>query len=585
MSYRNPILALLKHTSPNKGKIIFACLCSTLNKICDIVPEILIGLSIDVIVNQKNSVIATLGIVDPYTQLCVVGGLTALLWILESLFEYLYSIAWHSLAQEIQHHLRLKTYAGLQEQDMAYFEKTTTGQLLNTLYADINLMERFFSEGLNQVIQLAVNIIVMGAIFFYLSTTLAILTLLPIPFVVGIAYYFQHTLANLYTHVRETASDLSSHIAYRLQGIATIKSYTTQDYELALLQKEDSVYMQANHRALQVSALYIPTVRMAIMVGFIMSLVIGGFSALNGTMPINWYATLVFLTQRFLWPFTSLTQITDMYEMAASCAKRILAVLNSHPNIHSGNDMLNLSSMAGTISFNNVSFAYHSGEANIFDAINFELPAKKTAAFVGSTGSGKSTIIKLLLRFYDPTQGTILIGGTNIKNLTLTDLRACIGLVSQDVYVVEGSIADNISYGTFDASREEIIKAAQMAHAHDFIMALPKEYDTKVEEHGKNLSGGQRQRIAIARAIIKKSPILIFDEATSAIDNETEAAIQQSMSSLTHNHTIIIIAHRLSTVQHADTIFVLNQGTIIETGDHASLLEKNGAYAKLWHAH
>jgi len=585
MASHNPIIALLKHASPNKGKIIFASLCSIFNKICDIVPEILIGISIDIVVNQEHSVIARMGITDPYTQMYVVGGITALLWILESVFEYLYTIAWHSMAQTIQHNLRLKTYAKLQEQDMAYFENTTTGQLLNTLYADINLMERFLSEGPNQVIQLTVNIVVMGTIFFYLSTTLALLTLLPIPFVIGIAYYFQHKLANLYTHVRESASNLSSHIAYRLQGITTIKSYTTENYELALLQKEDRAYMYANHNALQINALYIPIVRMAIMVGFILSLIMGGFAALNGTMPINWYAALVFLTQRFLWPFTSLTQITDMYEMATSCAKRILEVLHGNPTIHSGKNTLKINSIRGAISFNNVSFTYQTSSSPIFNNINFELPAKKTIAFVGSTGSGKSTIIKLLERFYDATSGTICIDGNNIKDLTLTDLRAAIGLVSQDVYIVEGTIADNISYGTFNASREEIANAAIMARAHNFIMELSEQYDTKVQEHGKNLSGGQRQRIAIARAVIKKSPILIFDEATSAIDNETEAAIQQSMSSLTHNHTIIIIAHRLSTVQNADTIFVLNKGSIIETGNHTSLLEKNGAYAKLWYAH
>lgn len=583
MKYTNAFITLLGYASPSKGKIVFASLCSILNKICDIVPEILIGISIDVIVNQHHSIIAKLGIMNPFHQLYLVGGLTAFLWILESVFEYLYSITWRGLAQDIQHDLRLKTYATIQNLDLAYFENKTTGGLLNILQDDINQLEQFLSQGPNEIIQLTVNIIVMGLIFLYLSPMLALLTLLPIPFVIGIAYYFQHKLAHLYEIVRHNSANLASHIAYRLQGIATIKSYTTESYELDLLRQESNHYQKANRDANRINAQYIPIVRMAIMVGFIMSLVVGGIYALQGKIPINWYAALVFLTQRFLWPFTSLTTITDMYERSLACAKRILDILTSSRTIHDGTDHLSINSINGTINFKDVSFSYSNG-IQIFNKINFEIPAKQTVAFVGSTGSGKSTIIKLLLRFYDSTSGFISIDNQNIKNLYLNDLRSSIGLVSQDVYVIDGTIADNIAYGTFSASRDAVIEAAKMAQAHDFIMELPKTYDTKIEEHGKNLSGGQRQRLSIARAIMKKSPILIFDEATSAIDNETEAAIQQSMAKLKSDHTIIIIAHRLSTVRNADIIFVLEKGVIIESGSHETLLKMHGAYANLWNA-
>lgn len=583
MKNTNAFIALLKYTSPNKGRIIFASVCSILNKICDIVPEILIGISIDIIVNQQHSVVAKLGITNPFNQLYLVGGITALFWILESLFEYLYSITWRGLALDMQHDLRLKTYATIQDLDLAYFENKTTGGLLNILQDDINQLEQFLSQGPNEIIQLTVNIIVMGLIFFYLSPTLALLTLLPIPFVIGIAYYFQHKLAYLYQIVRQTSGSLASHMAYRLQGIATIKSYTTESYELEKLREESNLYQEANRNANRVTAQYIPIVRMAIMVGFIMSLVVGGVYALQGKIPINWYAALVFLTQRFLWPFTSLTTITDMYERSIACAKRILDILTSSRSIYTGPNHLDISMIKGAITFNNVSFIYNNG-MQIFSNINIEIPAKQTVAFVGPTGSGKSTIIKLLLRFYDSNSGTISIDNQNIRNIKLNDLRDSIGLVSQDIYLVNGTIADNISYGTFNASREAIIEAAKMAQAHDFIMALPEGYDTKVQEHGKNFSGGQRQRISIARAIIKKSPILIFDEATSAIDNETEAAIQKSMTKLKPDHTIVIIAHRLSTVRNADIIFVLEKGVIVESGNHEALLKMNKSYASLWNA-
>ncbi len=582
MRSSNEFIQLLKHTSFHYGKVVFAIICSTLNKICDIVPEILIGISIDTIVNQHNSLLSKLiGLTNPYHQIYVIGGITALFWIFESIFEYLYSITWHSIAQDIQHQLRLQSYATIQNLDLAYFENTTTGGLLHTLQNDIDQLQQFLKQAPNEVIQLTVNILVMGTIFFYLSPTLALLTLLPIPFVVGIAYYFQHKLADLYEKVRQTSNNLSGHIAQRLQGITTIKSYTTESYELALLENQSALYRTANKNANHVNAEYIPIVRMAIMIGFIVSLVIGGMYTLQGIIPINWYAALVFLTQRFLWPFTNVSAITDMYEQSLASAKRILSILESKPTIEGSNNPLNLDAIASDITFNHVSFAYNNG-IPILQDINFVIPAQKTIAFVGATGSGKSTIIKHLLRFYDATNGTIYIGNHDIKSLPLSQLRSIIGLVSQDIYLVDGTIADNIAYGSFKASKEEIIAAAKMAHAHDFIMKLSDGYDTKVQENGKNLSGGQKQRLAIARAIIKKAPILIFDEATSAVDNETEAAIQKSLNQIRANHTIIIIAHRLSTVRNADTIFVLDKGKIIESGKHEELLMKEGAYANLW---
>lgn len=581
MKTKNAFIQLIQYTHPRKSTILWAIICSILNKLCDIVPEILIGIAIDIVVNQHLSIVAQLGIANPFHQLYVVGFITALLWIFESIFEYLYSIAWRSLAQEIQHNVRLKAYDTVQELDMQYFENTTTGGLLNILKDDIAQLELFLSQGPNEIIQLMVNVIVMGSIFLYLSPMLALMTIIPLPFVIGIAYYFQHKLARLYETVRHYSARLATHLTYRLHGITTIKSYTTQQYELALLQKESVLYQSACQSAHRINAQYIPTVRMAIMVGFIMSLIGGGIYALQGIIPLNWYAALVFLTQRFLWPFTTVTTITDLYEQALASSKRILTLLTSRPTITSGTKVLDSNRTQGAITFDNVSFAYASG-TKIFNTLSLSILAKTTIAFVGTTGSGKSTLIKLLLRLYDATAGSILIDQHNINDLTLDSLRKTIGLVSQDVYVVEGTIADNIAYGTFEASRDEIMNAAKMAQAHDFIMSLPQGYNTVVQEHGKNLSGGQRQRLAIARALLKKSPILIFDEATSAIDNETEAALNQSMTQLAQDHTIIIIAHRLSTVRNADTIYVLDQGSIIESGNHEQLLDAQGVYAQLW---
>ncbi len=464
---------------------------------------------------------------------------------------------------------------------MAYYENKTTGGLLSVVNDDINQLELFLSEGPNACLQLLVNILVIGSVFVYISPILAFLTVLPIPFVIFIAYFFQYRLSVLYETVRERVASLGGHLAGRLGGIMTIKSYTSESYELDCLAQESLLYKQDNHRASRVNAAYIPIVRMGVLCGFIMSLVVGGTFALQGTLAISAFGMLVFLTQRFLWPFTEVTKITDMYERSMASARRVFAVLHEQPSIKDGTQTFDLPLIKGALHFDHVSFAYANG-LEIFNNLSLEIPAHKTVAFVGTTGSGKSTIIKLLLRLYDNTKGSILLDGTDIKTVTTASLRRAIALVSQEVYLINGTVADNISYGITNASREKIIEAAKMAEAHDFIMQLPQGYETQLGENGKNLSGGQRQRLAIARAVFKNPPIFIFDEATSALDNETEASVQRSMTQVARNHTMIIVAHRLSTVRHADTIFVMEKGAIVESGNHDELLHKNGTYARLW---
>jgi len=584
MSSKNPIIFLLQHTSINKMKVAFATLCSALNKVCDIVPEILIGISIDVVVNQERSLVARTGITDPFEQLYLVGGITALLWILESVFEYLYSITWHSIAHDIQNQLRINTYKAVQQQDLLFFETTTQGALLNTLYDDINQLKQFLSQFPNEVLQLTVNVLILGPLFFWLAPQIALATLLPIPLVIATAYYFQNKLAALYQTVRERSADVASYIAYRLHGITTIKSYATEEYEMSGLERISSAYAATASRTSAVQAQYIPLVRMAIMAGFITALIMGGTYVLAGKLPINWYAALVFLSQRFLWPFTSVSNMTDMYEQTTACATRIAALLGQRPTIvddaHVADHTI---AQAGAIHIKDLSFGYN-GRPLLFNNLNLSLPAKKIVAFVGGTGSGKSSIVKLLLRFYQPQRGTITIDGQDITAITLEALRKTIAVVSQEGYLVEGTIADNIRYGSFSASDDAVITAARQAHAHDFIAKLSDGYETIVQEHGKNLSGGQRQRISLARALLKKAPIMVLDEATSAVDNETEAAIGQSIAALDGVQTVIIIAHRLASVRSADTIYVLDHGSIVEQGSHAQLLEKNGYYAKLWNS-
>lgn len=578
----NKIIALLDYVKPNKLLIFGAVICSAINKVCDIFPEILLAVAVDVVVRQQNSVVAKmLEVSDPAHQLYLVAATTAVLWLFESLFEYLYFMIWHQVAQQIQHDVRLATYKKIQSLDLVYFENKTIGGLLTILQDDVAQLEEFLSKGPNEVIQLVVNIAVIGSLFMFISPMLFALTVVPIPFVIAIAYYFQYTLSILYKDMRKVTSGMASHLVYRLQGLITIKSYCTQSYEFTKLAEESARYKNTFNAVNSVTAFYIPLVRIVMMIGFFVTMIVGGLQVLNGKIAMYWYAELIFLIQRFLWPFASLTQISDMYRKSQASATRILTVLQTQPTIIDGPNAVEIRNCPGTIQFDKVDFVYD-GSDMIFHNLSFTIPQRTTAAFVGSTGSGKSTLAKLLLRFYDVESGVINVAGYNIKDIKIDNLRASIGLVSQEVYIIDGTIAQNIAYGTFQASRESIQKAAQMAQIHDFIIQLPDGYDTRLEEYGKKLSGGQRQRISIARALLKDSCILIFDEATSALDNETEAEISKSMDKLRQTHTVIIIAHRLSTVKNADIIFVMDHGKIAESGTHEQLLLKNGIYAQLW---
>ncbi|WP_317134632.1 ABC transporter ATP-binding protein [Leptolyngbya sp. 7M] len=321
--------------------------------------------------------------------------------------------------------------------------------------------------------------------------------------------------------------------------------------------------------------------RFLILLGFVLTLYLGGREVLQGNLSVGIYGFMVFIVQNLLWPFTELSEIMDEYQRAMASVRRVMGLLDTPVAIPHGDRSLPLKTVQGEVQFDNITFAYN-GRNPVLKQLSLHVPAGKIIGIVGATGSGKSTLVKLLLRFYEVQNGRILIDNVDIRELNLLDLRQCIGWVSQDVFLFHGTIAENIRYGSFDVTHEQIIQAAKLAEAHEFIEQLPQGYDTIVGERGQKLSGGQRQRLAIARAILKDPPILILDEATSAVDNETEAAIQKSLQVITQNRTTIAIAHRLSTIRHASCIYVMDQGQIVERGTHEELLSLNGVYANLW---
>ncbi|MCB0414722.1 MAG: ABC transporter ATP-binding protein [Bdellovibrionales bacterium] len=580
-SKSSPLSRLLFYLSPYRSRVIRASAFSVLNKLFDIMPEVLIGMAIDVVVNKEASFLARMGVADYIHQLAILGALTFVIWVCESLFEYLYNLEWRRLAQIVQHKMRMETYEHAQNLDLAYYEDQSTGNLVAIINDDVNQLERFLDNGAVQLIHVMTSVVAVGAIFFYLSPLIASLAFAPIPVILWGAFYFQKRAQPLYAKVRNAAGQISARLTGNLSGIVTIKSFTAEPIEMRNLESDSQKFLEANEQAIRLSSAFIPLIRMAILTGFIFTLVIGGYLTMKGQLPVGSYGVLVFLTQRLLWPLTGLAQTVDNYERAMASSNRILDLLQTPIGIIDNKDSEMDGPIKGEIEFKEVSFKYSTGPMRL-KGISFKMAQGLNYAFVGPTGSGKSTLMKLLLRFYEPTEGQIFIDGQPLHRYPLKRLRQAIGLVSQDVFLFQASLKANILYGRPDATDEEVLRAANLAEVDEFAQHLPMGYETPVGERGQKLSGGQKQRIALARAILKNAPILILDEATSAVDNETEAAIQRSLSKISKGRTILVIAHRLSTVVDADMILVIENGQIKEQGNHNLLVQNEGLYKNLW---
>ena len=577
----SPLRRLLVHLSPQRRLVLAAAACSLLNKLFDLAPPALIGLAVDVVVRGQQSLLAGFGLATVAQQLWMLALLTFVIWAAESLFEYLYDVLWRNLAQITQHRLRLEAYDHLQQLELAFFEQDSSGRLMTVLNDDINQLERFLDRGANQILQLITTVLVVGIGMAVVAPEVAMFAYLPIPVILWGSLRFQRQLAPRYREVRACAGDLASRLANNLGGMLTIKSFTAEALELEQLSRESQAYRSSNARAIRLSAAFIPLIRFAILFAFLSILLVGGFQALNGQLPVATYSVMVFITQRLLWPLTALGRTLDEYQRSMASAKRVLDLIDTPITIRSGPTALNLQLARGEVRFEAVHFAY-SQRLPLLQGFDLVVQAGSTVGIVGATGSGKSTVVKLLLRLYEHQKGRILLDGRPIEQLQLQDLRRAIALVSQDVYLFHGTVAENIAYGVSHPDRDAIQRAAQLAEVAGFIDTLLDGYDTLVGERGQRLSGGQRQRIALARAILKDAPVLVLDEATAAVDNDTEAAIQRSLEQITRDRTTVVIAHRLSTVRHADRIVVMDSGRIVEQGTHESLLNLEGVYANLW---
>mgnify|MGYP000102896389 CR=1 FL=1 len=576
---QNSLKNLYLYSKEQETKVRRGIFYSILNKLFDLAPPVLIGIAIDIVVEGSDSFLGGLGIVNRRQQLVVLAFLTFAIWALESIFDYLAAVTWRNISQDVEHSLRSDTFKNVLGLDLQYFENKSSGRLMAILNDDVNQLEKFLDTGANKLLQTITTVVVIGGTFLYISPLIAIFAFIPIPVIIFGSFRFTKTIASRYTRIRNAIETLNANLSNSISGILTVKSFNREEKEFARIISSSTEVKSANYHAIRLSAAFIPIIRIAILFGFTATLLIGGFMALDGEINVAMYSVLLFITQRLLWPLTELGDTFDLYQRAMASFKRINALKNTTPEIKDGSVKSN--GIDKSINFQNVNFSYVENFPVLND-ISLNIKKGSTTAIVGSTGSGKSTLIKLLLRLYDVDSGHILFDDIDIKDLEIHTLRKNIGLVSQDIFLFEGTVFENIAYGNLEASETEIWEAAKLSESDEFINLLPNKKDTVVGERGQKLSGGQRQRISIARAILKNPEILILDEATSAVDNETEAAIQRSLDTLKEGRTVVAIAHRLSTIRNADIIYVLEKGRIVESGTHEELVNLKKVYANLW---
>ena len=545
-------------------------------------PPLLVAWIIDTLKGEEPSwIYRIMGDASTIEKASFLALLSLSIFALESAFQWGYQYGFLSLAQKVQHKIRVECYKSLQNKDYSYFENNRLGDNLIVVNDDVNQLERFLNTIFNEFLQLSVVILFSIVILFKTNIYLALFCLTPIPLIIIGSLLYQKKISPLYKNIREKVSALNNRLENNLSGIMVIKSFTTENFELKRVKIASKRYAEANMKTIKYQSIYVPLIRLCIACGFSGVLLIGAYWILQGKNNLTLGELVLFsmLVQRLLWPLTRLGAMLDDLERARASAERIFKIMKT--KIKEKTEMINTINFKSNIKFKNVEFSYEENK-KILNNISINIKSGETIGIAGSTGCGKSTFVKCLLGLYEIDKGKIEIGNYDISKISKNELRKNIGLVSQDIYLFYGSIKENISYGNNNAPLSEIRKVAKLAELDSFIMSLPNQYESIIGEKGIKLSGGQRQRLSIARCLLKSAPIIVFDEATSAVDTETEKYIQENISTFTKNKTAIIIAHRLSTLMNCHKIIVLNNGQISEEGDHNNLLKNNGIYKSLW---
>lgn len=568
-------IRLLKYARPWWGLLLISALSLIALTALNLLSPWLIR---DLIAILENSIDTPSDIL--FSSIFMLAMLILASYLARALFRFLNNYLAHKAAWNLVSKMRVLMYDKYQELSLQWYQDKETGQLMSRATNDTATFEALIAH---VVPDLCSNVLILCAvtfILFVINIKLALYTLIPVPFLIGGSVLFAKRIRPNFRKAQATLADFSAALQDNLSGMKEIQAFNQQKREQKKLSYFSQHYVKSILAALKKSALFHPTIELISSLGTVIVVLAGGKLALDGQISIADIVAFLLYLNLFYQPITTLARITEDLQQSLAGAERVFEVLDTPNTVKEIENPKTLGSSRGEICFENVSFHYVVTQP-VLKNLSFSISSGNMMALVGPTGVGKTTIISLLARFWDPSEGRILIDGQNIKELSFESLRRQMSIVLQDVFLFNGTVAENIAWGQNDASLCDIIQASRVARAEEFILQLPEGYDTKIGERGMKLSGGQKQRLSIARAVLRKSPILILDEATASVDVETEALIQESIQELNGTRTILVIAHRLSTIKKADTILVFDKGRVIEEGKHADLIAHNGAYKKM----
>jgi len=567
--FKGCCLRILAYVRPYRFRLVVAIVASSalaganvgvISRVKPFIDDVLVGKRADLIPLIAASIV-------------VLGVVTC---IMEYLSSYLISFVGQNVVRDI----RCDLYKHIHTLSLDFFQKESTGVLISRITNDISKLIDLVTRDVADLVQSSFKILGLLAYAFYTSWKFSLLALVLFPL-------FALPILHLGRKMRRTSKDAQSKIAgltalmhEAIAGARVVKAFGMEEYEVKRFYKQAMKYFGVLMRVARVSSLSGPVVQLIGVAGGAVVFVIGGYAVVSGNMTQGEMSAILLALGTIYEPAKKLSRINVSVQRAFGAADRVFEIMDTKPKIAEAPDAVELPTVTKRVSFDDVSFSY--GDGLVLENVSFEIPKGQIVALVGHSGSGKTTIANLLPRFYDPTSGSVRIDDVDIRKATLKSLRSQIGIVTQEVILFNASVRDNIAYGRADLPDEKVVEAAKAANAHDFVMSLPDGYETNIMEAGSRLSGGERQRISIARAILKGPPILILDEATSSLDTQAEMLVQQAIMNLVKNRTVLIIAHRLSTVRAADRILVIDNGHIIERGAHAALMEQGGAYKRLY---
>jgi len=560
---------------PYKGRVIVGLATNAMARLFDLLPMVIIGVLVDRI--QKGGLAAFAAKDFTLYGLGILGTFVGL-----AIFQSASDYCWDTLAQKVRHDLRMKLYGHLQTLDVAYFESRQVGDIMSVLAGDVDNLENFLSDATTSMVRLVITFLGIFGFLAWLDWRLALVLFAPLPVGVLVVRYFVKNVQPQYRRTRQAVGEMNALLENNLQGIGVIQAYTAEGHQMARMETRSAEYRDAAVATATSRAKYIPGVYAIAGLSFALLITVGGWLTFAGYGPsLGDYVTFILFAMRLIMPLFILGMLLNQLQRSEASAKRVMDLLATQPTIHDAPDARAMPRPPRELAFRDVHFAYP-GRDPVLHGVSFRLQRGQVLGVVGPTGAGKSTVLKLLLRYYEPTRGDVLVDGEPLSGARLADWRHHIGFVPQEAFLFSGTVAENIRLGTPEATDGQVKEAARIAGAAEFIEALPEGYATLIGERGLKLSGGQRQRVSLARAVLRNPAVLVLDEATSAVDTRTEELIQRNLHAFRKDRITVAVAHRLSTVRQSDEILVVVDGVVVERGSHDELVAKRGVYADLW---